>query len=108
MALAEVREETPYRVFSVRTFNDSKAFEPLKAALATLARRHGPGWGELTPDEALRELGLTPNPSHVFLYGPWRLIGAGGQIVSLDGFYPAVGVPSVMVSQVQHATVDAA
>ena len=81
MALDTVREETPYRVFSVRTFNDSKAFEPLKAALATLARRHGPGWGELTPEEALRELGLTPNPTHVFLYGPWRLIDAGGQVV---------------------------
>ena len=101
-------EETPYRVFSVRTFNDSKAFEPLKAALATLARRHGPGWGELTPEEALRELGLTPNPTHVFLYGPWRLIGTGGQVVSLDDFYPAAGVPSVMIAEAQRAEVDTA
>ena len=66
-------------MFSVRTFNDSKAFEPLKAALATLARRHGPGWAELTPEEALRELGLVANPTHVHLFGPWRLIGAGGR-----------------------------
>ena len=106
VALDTVHEETPYRVFSVRTFNDSKAFEPLKAALATLARRHGPGWGELTPEEALRELGLAPNPTHVFLYGPWRLIDAGGQIVTLDGFHPAVGVPSVMIAGVQRAEVD--
>ena len=108
VALDAVAEETPYRVFSVRTFNDSKAFEPLKAALATLARRHGPGWGELTPEEALRELGLTPNPTHVFLYGPWRLIGAGGQVVSLGDFYPAAGVPSVMIAEVQRAEVDVA
>jgi len=108
VALDAVAEETPYRVFSVRTFNDSKAFEPLKAGLATLARRHGPGWAELTPDETLRELGLTSNPTHVFLYGPWRLIGAGGQLVALDGFYPAVGVPSLMVAGVQHAAVDTA
>lgn len=108
VALAAVAEETPYRVFSVRTFNDSKAFEPLKAALATLARRHGPGWRELTPEEALRELGLTPNPTHVFLYGPWRLIGAGGQIVSLGNFYPAAGMPSVMIAAVQRAEVDVA
>ena len=108
VALDAVAEETPYRVFSVRTFNDSKAFEPLKAALATLARRHGPGWGELTPDEALRELGLTPNPTHVFLYGPWRLIGAGGQVVSLGDFYPAAGVPSVMIAEVQRAEMDVA
>jgi len=108
MALDAVREETPYRVFSVRTFNDSKAFEPLKAALATLARRHGPGWGELMPDEALRELGLTPNPTHVFLYGPWRLIHTSGQFVTLDGFYPAVGVPAVMIARVQRAEIDTA
>lgn len=108
VALDAVREETPYRVFSVRAFNDSKAFEPLKAALATLARRHGPGWGELTPDEALRELGLTPNPTHVFLYGPWRLIHTGGQFVVLDGFYPAVGVPAVMIAGVQCAEIDPA
>jgi hypothetical protein len=78
----------------------------LKAALATLARRHGPGWGDLTPEEALRELGLTPNPTHVFLYGPWRLVGTGGQIVTLDGFHPAAGVPSVMIAGVQRAEVD--
>ena len=57
VALDTVTEETPYRVFSVRTFNDSKVFEPMKAALATLARHHGPGWGGLTPEETLRELG---------------------------------------------------
>ena len=108
VALDAVAEETPYRVFGVRTFNDSKAFEPLKAALATLARRHGPGWGALTPEEALRELGLTPNPTHVFLYGPWRLIGAGGQVVSLGDFYPAAGVPSVMIAEVQRAEVEVA
>jgi hypothetical protein len=106
VALDTVHEETPYRVFSVRTFNDSKTFEPLKAALATLARRHNPGWDELTPEETLRELGLAPNPTHVFLYGPWRLIGAGGQVVTLDGFHPAVGVPSVMIAGVQRAEVD--
>jgi hypothetical protein len=106
LALDRVHEETPYRVFSVRTFNDSKAFEPLKSALATLARRYGPGWDEQTPVEALAELGLTPNPTHVFLYGPWRLVGAGGQVVTLGSFYPAVGVPSVMMAEVQRAEVE--
>jgi hypothetical protein len=106
VALDAVTEETPYRVFSVRTFNDSKAFEPLKPALAILARRHGPGWAELAPEEALRELGLTANPTHVFLYGPWRLVGAGGQVVSLDAFHPSVGIPAVMAGRVQHVSVD--
>jgi hypothetical protein len=106
-ALDTVTEETPYRVFSVRTFNNSKALEPLKAALAILARRHGPGWGELTPEEALRELGLTANPTQVLLYGPWRLVDAGGQVVTLNGFSPAVGVPAVMAGRVHHVSVDA-
>lgn len=108
VALNTIREETPYRVFSVRTFNDSKAFEPLKAALATLTRQHGPGWCELTPEEALRELGLTPNPTHVYLSGPWRLVTATGQVVSLDGFDPAVGVPTPMVARLQRVEIDAA
>jgi len=53
-------------------------------------------------------LGLTPNPTHVFLYGPWRLIGVGGQVVSLGDFYPAAGVPSVLIAEVQRAEVDVA
>ncbi len=106
VALTEAREETPYRVFSARTFNDSKRFEVLKAAVATLARRHGPGWGGLTADEALRELGLVPNPTHVFLSGPWQLVGADGQVITLDGFYPSVGVPSLMIARVRRAAVD--
>lgn len=108
VALDTIREETPYRVFSVRTFNDSKAFEPLKAALATLARRHGPGWSELTPDEALRELGLTPNPTHVYLAGPWRLVTAAGQAATLDAFQPAVGLPTTLVAGVQRVEIDVA
>ena len=106
VALDTIREETPYRVFSVRTFNDSKAFEPLKAALATLARRHGPGWAELTPEEVLAELGLVANPTLVHLFGPWRLTTAAGQVVALDGFHPAVGVPATMVARLQRVEID--
>lgn len=49
-ALDTVQEETPYRVFSVRVFNDSKRFEWLKGALVTLARRHQPEWADLSDD----------------------------------------------------------
>jgi hypothetical protein len=104
VALDHVTEETPYRVFSVRTFNDSKAFEPVRSALATLARHHGPGWGDLTPDEVLRELGLVPNPTHIYLYGPWRLVDPHGQVVSLDSFYPAAGIPALMAARAQRVS----
>ena len=52
VALGGVTEETPIRVFSVRLYNDSKRFEAIQGAVAHLARRHGPDWRELSPDEA--------------------------------------------------------
>ena len=105
---AETTTETPYRVFSVRAFNDSKQFEPLKDTVARLARQHNPLWRDLTPPEILRELGLVPNPSHLYLFGPWRLTDADGQVVSLAEFYPSVGLPSALAAQVQRVEVDAA
>ena len=107
-ALDTVREETPYRVFSVRVFNDSKRFELLKGALVTLARRHQPDWGDLADDETLRELGLVANPGHLYLYGAWRLVDEAGQVLSLGEFHPSVGLPAAQAARVQRVQVDAA
>ncbi len=104
IALDQIEEETPYRVFSVRVFNDSKLFERLKGALATLSRRHA--YRHLTPNEALRELGLVANPTHVYLYGPWRLVDPAGQVTSLANFYPAVGIPALMAARTSRVSVD--
>jgi len=104
----EAREEIPYRVFSVRVFNDSKRFETLKRALARLAQRHQPAWRGLSPQETLRELGLVANPGHLYLYGPWQLVDASGQVTSLAGFYPAVGIPATLAGHVQRVNVHAA
>jgi hypothetical protein len=103
-----VKEEIPYRVFSVRVFNDSKRFEPLKGAIARLARRHQPEWRSLSNQEVLRELGLVANPGHLYLYGPWRLVDAYGQIMSLAEFYPSVGIPTALAARVERVQVDAA
>lgn len=100
-------QEIPYRVFSVRLFNDSKRFDALKGAVARLARRHHAGWRGLSNEETLRELGLVANPGHVFLAGPWRLVDAYGQVISLSEFYPAVGIPAALAGRVQQATVEA-
>ncbi len=67
----DVKQELPYRVFSVRVFNDSKRFEALKGAVTRLARRHQLEWRALSAQETLRELGLVANPGHLYLYGPW-------------------------------------
>jgi hypothetical protein len=103
-----VKEEIPYRVFSVRVFNDSKRFEPLKGAVARLARRHQPACRSLSNQEILRELGLVANPGHLYLYGPWRLVDAHGQVMSLSEFYPSVGIPTALAARVEQAQVDAA
>jgi hypothetical protein len=102
------REEIPYRLFSVRVFNDSKRFDALRRSIARLARRHKPAWRGLSPHETLRELGLVPNPGHLYLYGPWRLVDAAGQVTSLAGFYPSVGIPATLAAHVRRVSVDAA
>jgi hypothetical protein len=107
-ALDSVREETPYRVFSVHVFNDSKRFELVKSALVTLGRRHQPEWADLSDDETLRELGLVANPGHLYLYGAWRLVDEAGQALSLGEFHPSVGLPAAQAARVQRVEVDAA
>jgi hypothetical protein len=105
---AETSEEIPYRVFSVRVFNDSKRFEALKDSLARLARQHQPAWRDLLLPEILRELGLVANPGHLYLYGPWQLVDNQGQVFTLSGYYPSVGLPAALAGQVQRVQVDAA
>ncbi len=101
-------EEVPYRVFSVRVFNDSKRFDALKGAIARLARRHRSEWRALSDREVLRELGLVANPGHLYLYGPWQLVDERGQMMSLCEFYPSVGVPTALAGHVKRVRVDAA
>lgn len=104
----DAKEEIPYRVFSVRVYNDSKRFGTLKGAVARLARRHQPQWRALSNQEALRELGLVTNPGHLYLYGPWRLVDAHGQVMSLSEFYPSVGIPTALAARVKQVRVEAA
>jgi len=100
--------EIPYRVFSVRVFNDSKRFDVLKGPVARLARRHNPEWRALSNQEALRELGLVANPDHLYLYGPWQLVDEQGQALSLSEFYPSVGISTALAGRVKRVRVAAA
>lgn len=110
-ALAEldhVREETPYRVFSVRVFNDSKRFEALARGVVALARRGRPDWAGLSAAELLRELNLVANPGHIFLYGDWTLVDETGQQLQTAGFDPSVGVAAVQAGRARRVSVGAA
>jgi len=103
-ALGMVTEETPYRVFSVRLFNNSKRFEELKGALTRLARLGRREWRELSSQDVLRELNLVPNPGYLYLSGPWQLVDDLGQVMSLGEFSPSVGIPAAQAARLKRVT----
>jgi hypothetical protein len=107
VSLGQVVEETPTRVFSVRTFNDSKRFDQLRGAVVRLARRHEPDWRGLRTHEVLAELGLVTNPGHLFLAGAWRLVDGRGVIHQLADLEPSVGIPTRLTATVRKVAVDA-
>jgi hypothetical protein len=106
-AVSALQTETPYRVFSVRVFNDSKRLEALKNQLVSLARLGNPEWKRLPADEVLRELNLVPNPTYLHLAGNWELTLQTGEVLSLGGFLPSIGFPAAQTSQLQTVTVHA-
>ena len=101
VALTEVPMETPYRVFSVRTFNDSKRFERLKPALVRLVRLANPHWKHLAGDELLRELNLASNPTFIPFSGNWEFTTNRGEILSLGGFTPSMGFQAAQSTSIQ-------
>jgi hypothetical protein len=107
VALDELDQETPYRLFSVRVFNDSKRFESLARAIVRLARLGCPAWRRLSPAEILGEIQLVANPSFLYLSGPWDLFCADGQVLSLSGFVPAVGFPAAQAAHLTRISVHA-
>lgn len=106
-ALDGLTEETPFRVFSVRLFSDSKRLEAIRGPLATLAKRTHPEWHGWSADEVLRELRLVPNPSHLFLFGNWELVDREGVVLRLGDFDPAAGVPARQIERLERVRVDA-
>lgn len=106
-ALPNLETETPFRVFSVRVFNDSKRFEALKPALVRLARLGSPAWRRLSADELLRELNLAANPGYLPFSGPWQILPTGGEVLPLGGFTPSVGFPAAQTGSIQSVAVHA-
>jgi hypothetical protein len=106
-ALSSLKTETPYRVFSVRIFNDSKRFDELKSAIVRLARYDNPEWKTLTTEDILGELNLVANPNYIHMAGNWQLTTQSGEILSLDGFTPSVGFPAAQIKTIQTVTIHA-
>ncbi|MFO7586146.1 MAG: DUF2220 family protein [Anaerolineales bacterium] len=106
-ALPALQAETPYRVFSVRVFNDSKRLEAIKNQLVGLARLGNPEWKRLPAEEVLRELNLVPNPTYIHMAGNWQLTLETGEILTLGGFNPSLGFPTTQTAQLQSVTIHA-
>jgi hypothetical protein len=102
-ALPALTVETPFRVFSVRVFNDSKRFEAIKSHTVSLARLGNPEWKRISAEEVLRELNLVPNPTYIHLAGDWQLTTRHGEILNLSGFVPSMGFPSAQTSLLRSA-----
>jgi len=100
-AVSTLTTETPYRVFSVRVFNDSKRFEGIKNQFVTLARIGNPEWKRIPAEEVLRELNLVANPSYVHLSGDWQFTTDDGEILNLGGFIPSIGFPATQIASLR-------
>jgi hypothetical protein len=100
-ALPALTAETPYRVFSVRVFNDTKRFEALKGHIVSLARLGNPEWKRLSAEEVLRELNLVANPNYIHLSGNWQITTGNGEILDLSSFTPSIGFPAAQISTLQ-------
>lgn len=100
-ALPALTTETPYRVFSVRVFNNSKRFEAIKNQLVTLARIGNPEWKRIPAEEVLRELNLVANPNYIHFAGNWQFTTDKGEIINLSGFTPSVGFPAAQSAALQ-------
>ncbi len=105
--LPDLKVETPYRVFSVQVFNDSKRFDELKPALVRLARLANPQWKSLPTEEILGELNLVANPTYIHFAGNWQFTTNSGEVLSLGSFSPAVGFPAIQAASIQNVNVYA-
>ncbi len=100
-ALPALTAETPYRVFSVRVYNDTKRFEAIKRNIITLARLGNPEWKRIPAEEVLRELNLVANPNYIHLSGNWQVTTGNGEVLDLSGFTPSIGFPAAQISTLQ-------
>jgi len=107
VALPDVVVETPYRVFSVNIFNNSKRFQSLKPALGRLARLAHPQWKRLPADELLGELNLVPNPTFIQIAGNWQLTTDCEEILSLGSFIPSIGFSAAQSASIQAVAIHA-
>lgn len=110
-ALIAVSEERhvnlDLRTFSVRCFEDSKAFESIQSRFADLWKKYAPdGQPELNTDEVLASLGIAKFPLPILFRGPIHL-RTSKRVIDCTDCHPFIGLPPqsiVDVLDTSHAT----
>ncbi|CEP68536.1 Uncharacterized [Moorella glycerini] len=106
LALPELEDSTPERVFSQRVLGDSKAFEQrVKKRLLAILKSYGPEEYE-TDAEYLDSVGLTDNPKMVLVAGPFTF-RVGGTAVNVGELPGGVGLAAHTVRVMEITAVTA-
>jgi hypothetical protein len=91
-ALADLNKPILERTLSHQLFGDSKRLEALRAALATLLRRHSPFAADYeTTDDLLRAHYLHRIPEYVPVAGS-LILSLDGKRLAIDSFQPSVAL----------------
>ncbi len=106
LALPELDDIIPGRIFSQRVLGDSKAFEQrVKKRLLALLKRYGPEEYE-TDEEYLDSVGLTDNTKMVLVAGPF-IIRVGKTIVDMGELPGGLGLAAHTVRAMEITAVAA-
>ncbi|KYH30958.1 hypothetical protein MOMUL_27420 [Moorella mulderi DSM 14980] len=106
LALPELEDSTPERVFSQRVLGDSKAFEQrVKKRLLAILKSYSPEEYE-TDAEYLDSVGLTDNPKMVLVAGPFTF-RVGGTAVDVGELPGGVGLAAHTVRVMEITAVTA-
>ncbi len=99
----EKNEEPLYlREFSIRHFQDSKAFEKMEGRIAHIFRRFQPGCEEAAVEEILAEYGIYHTPDYVYLKGNATLL-VGAEKIDLSVLKQGLGISGEDIGRIRFA-----
>ena len=95
--LLKIKGEIPRRLFSMRVYRDSKTWERLERRAVRVVRDFCREFSSVEePGAVLAELGIVPNPQHIFLSGDISFKYKYKEF-KLKDFYPDLGISTEMV-----------
>lgn len=99
-AIEQNREQLYVREFSIRHFQDSKAFENMAGRVAHVFRRFKAGCEEAELEEILAEYGIYHTPNYVYLKGNATLI-VGAERIDLSALRQGIGVSGEDIGRIR-------